>query len=201
LDQFIISVRNWYKYIVEVNNTQNISSILYPDQESKTNEQPRKRGRPRKVVSPEPAQQKLEPEGITKPVPYVWPFPRFAFSPEITSKTTSFDTARIGGSGSHGTVRTANPDKLASADESRGSGVGSPVLGNEPKRRRGRPPKNAGILVQQGSVSVTGSTSEANKVQTLTENVAETLAIQSPIGDQPVKKRRGRPPKVKPLDN
>jgi hypothetical protein len=180
---------------VEVNNTQKVSSILYPEQEQKTNEQPRKRGRPRKVVSPEPVV-----EAESKPVPYVWPFPRFAFSPEITSKTTSFDTSRISSSGSHGKVGKADSDKLASANESRGSGVGFPVLGDEPKRRRGRPPKNARVLDKSGSVSVTASLSEAIKVQTDTENTAETLAIQSPPGDQPVKKRRGRPPKVKTLD-
>lgn len=73
--------------------------------------------------------------------------------------------------------------------------------GDAPKRRRGRPPSNARVLDQSGNLPI-GSASEANTVQAYTECVSETLAYpnQPVLGEQPVKRRRGRPPKVKPLD-
>lgn len=134
-----------------------------------------------------------------------WPFPEF--------KATAVEKPRFSGPHAVQAYRNSLSDDEAlrtgsnvessaihRSNEFRGIGEGISFHGQPPKRRRGRPPSNAGVLDQSRNLSIGLMTSEASTVQASTSDASETLAHPSIPGDQPVKRRRGRPSKIKPLD-
>ena len=84
-----------------------------------------------------------------------------------------------------------------SAHESGRSDPGFPDGPSGPRRRGSRSSRNAAILGSTGNLPVV-QTPEANTVQVTQDFEPKPLASQN--GEQPVKRGRGRPRKVKPLD-
>lgn len=130
-------------------------------------------------------------EGKTAQVEaFHWPFPRFNFSENPGNV--------LSGPGAKKAYEQKVRDGEVRAIRSRRSDlVTGAVSEPQPPRRRGRPPKNARILDQHGSVPVV-QPSEATIVQAEPSEATKTLASQN--GEQPVKRGRGRPRKIKPLD-
>lgn len=132
-----------------------------------------------------------------KPEAFHWPFPRFDFG-KNSGKIFSGPTA------SEDFYRNKEGNNSSSGGSYAGrSNVGteSSDVVSEPRKRRGRPPKNAGALDLSGDLPVS-IPSEATIVQAANEVPSETLAPQSQpqTGEPPVKRGRGRPRKIKPLD-
>jgi hypothetical protein len=125
----------------------------------------------------------------------IWPFPRFDFG---KGKQT------FSGPGAKEeylkSVGISDETRTASTAESGGSNVGSDVA--SPAKRRRRTSKDAAVLDSGRDVGMSPP-SEANTVQAETAETLKSLASQNQpeiAGDQPVKRKRGRPPKVKTLD-
>lgn len=145
------------------------------------------------------SKHKEEPDekSETKPEAFHWPFPRFDFgknSGKVFSGPGATENYR----------RDKEGDNSSAGRNSAGRsnvGVESSDIVSEPRKRRGRPPKNAGVLDEPGNLQVS-QPSEATTVQAAKEVSSETLAPQSQPqnGEQPVKRGRGRPRKIKPLD-
>jgi len=177
--------------VVEVN--QQNSTILYPDQGSPSNEpKTRKRGRPRKPVSPEQfAKVPINPQGE------VWPFPRIKFSSEINSEVVSFDTSCIGSPEGEGKA-SACGDVLCSDP-----GTGRSERGDQPslqpgEKRRRRAPKLTAVLDQPGDLQVV-QPSEANTVQAEPVKQAPTLARQTSEVKKPAPTPQSRPSNKSPI--
>jgi hypothetical protein len=132
-------------------------------------------------------------EDQVKPEAFYWPFPRFNFgknSSQVFSGPTAVEDFKRSKEGNNssagGNISGRSNVGIKSSDVLPGSG-----------KRRGRPPKNAGILDQHRDLPIV-SPSEATTVWMETPGESKTLASQN--GEQPVKRGRGRPRKIKPLD-
>lgn len=143
------------------------------------------------------SKQEEEP---AKPEAFHWPFPRFDFGKEskgVYSGPNARDAYRksLERGAEHRTATDENRGTEVRSNDS-GRTLGPGIADAVPKRR-GRPPRNATVLDQHGDLPVV-QPSEANTVRAGTNVESKTLASQS--GEQPVKRGRGRPRKIKPLD-